>query len=103
MLPRVLKPLLHHRADSTVTDYDGEGILARLFPTLSCCDITSMGTVWMSQMVDVIVLLLKAGCDPNLTRDCGWSPSDNCLTPSAWMIWCESLSRAGYDIADVVE
>ncbi|KAK3329288.1 hypothetical protein B0H66DRAFT_18199 [Apodospora peruviana] len=110
MLPRVLRLLLRYHADPTVVDGDGDGILTRLFPTLSCCDIVSMGPDWAEDMIGVIVSFLQAGCDPNLsggggcsdTQQPGWTPSDSCLTPAAWVIWCESLSRAGHDIVAVI-
>ena len=103
MLPRVLKLLLKYGADPTVIDGDGEGILARLLPTLSCCDIESMGSTWADEMIDVIVDFLKAKCDPTLRgSNSAWTPSDNCLTPAAWHIWCSSLTKAGLDPGDII-
>jgi hypothetical protein len=98
MLPKVLTLMLNHNADPKVVDGDGEGILTRLFPTLSCCDISGMGSEWANEMIQVIVKFLKAGCDTNLTSDHGWTPSDNCLSPATWVIWCESVSQAGQDM-----
>jgi len=102
MLPKVLTLMLKAKADPTVVDGDGEGILTRLFPTLSCCEISSLGSGWADDMIAVVVSFLKAGCDPSLNSDSGWTPSDNCLTPAAWFIWCESVTRAGCDMESIL-
>ncbi|OCK81341.1 ankyrin [Lepidopterella palustris CBS 459.81] len=101
-LPRVITLLLKYGADPRVYDGDGEGLLHRLFSTLSGCNTASMGATWREEVVQLVVRLLRAGCDPNFSIKGGWTPSDNSLTPYSWAVWCESLTDAGLDVSKII-
>jgi hypothetical protein len=102
-LPQVIALLLKYGADPRIHDGDGEGILHRLFSTLSGCDTASMAASWREEMVQLVIQLLQAGCDPNFSINDGWTPSDNALTPFSWAIWCESLTKSGLDVSKVIQ
>lgn len=101
-LPRIMRLLLKYGANPLLFDGDGEGILHRLLYAFGSCGIRTIDETWTNDMVDILASLLQSGCDPNLKKDIGWTPSDNALSPIAWMIWCEALSRAGHVPEEVV-
>lgn len=101
-LPKIMRMLLKYGADALLVDDDGEGILHRVLYAFGSCGIKKMDSTWMNDMIDIIVALLQTGCDSSLKKDIGWTPSDNALSPAAWLIWSEALTKVGLQPEDVV-
>jgi hypothetical protein len=103
-LPNIMTLLLRYGADPLVVDGDDEGILHKLLYAFGSCGIKSVSSTWKKEMIGIVVLLLKAGCDPNFKKDIGWTPSDNALSsPISWSIWCESIVKSGHKLGEMIQ
>ncbi|KAH0542950.1 hypothetical protein FGG08_002719 [Glutinoglossum americanum] len=101
-LPAVVDMLLKAGADPLTTGNGDEGMLHSLLRSLSACNDESMEPAEVKSITNVIVTLLRAGCDPNLLDEFSDTPSDKALSPVAWVLWCDALRLAGMDIESVL-
>jgi len=102
-LPKVAQMLLQFGANPLALDNGGAGMLHFILRTTSGCNNGTATEECMKPMKELMVQLLKAGCDPNLLDEDNRTPSDMALSPVAWVLWCEVVHAAGLDLMTILE
>ncbi|OCL15443.1 ankyrin [Glonium stellatum] len=96
-----VQALLNAGADPLAINYRGHGALSMFLSRLSACNDYTMDSIHVKALVNIIVRLLGAGCDPSLSSF-GFTPSNYALAPVAWVIWCKALECVGFDVESVL-
>ena len=102
-LVEVVSTLLRAEADVLVLNKHGEGCLHLLLRRLSACNNYKMSHELASSVIDILVVLLKQGCDPTLGNVVGYTPLDAALSPTALPLLFSALERAGIDIMSMIQ
>ena len=101
--PEVAHMLLNAGADHTAVDNGGCGILHFILRVVSACNNAPLLEAHFEAFKSVVVRLLGAGCDPSLLDEDGSTPSDMALSPTGWLLWCESVRCAGRDMSAILK
>lgn len=96
--------LLKAKADPlSIEQGSGDSCLHKLLTRISACNRYDMTDTEANSLMELIVDLLKRGCDPNALNIGNRTPSEYALSPTAWPLWCQALRRAGYDVASILK
>jgi hypothetical protein len=101
----VLRELLKWGADPhAVTDFSENALhLTFAFASSHLSEEEESGGGHDNSLVDRLVLLLQAGCDPCLLNSGGRSPSDFALSsPQMWFQWCLAVEKSGATSLDTI-
>lgn len=97
LLP-VVRKFLAHGASMIVTNKYGEGCLLLFLRRLSACSIPDLGQETISSIIDLLVTLVRGGCEPSAGGVEGYTPIDAAMSPIVWPIFCQALKEAGRDM-----
>ncbi|OCK82413.1 hypothetical protein K432DRAFT_424190 [Lepidopterella palustris CBS 459.81] len=98
----VTRALLKAGANPLIISARGWGALHGLLWRLSACNHYDMTNSEFVAITDIVVQLLRNGCNPLLLDADGCSPSDMALSPTTWLIWCQALEKAGFNVASTI-
>ncbi|KAK3374720.1 ankyrin repeat-containing domain protein [Podospora didyma] len=90
--------LLEAGADVLAKNKYGEGCLHLIFRRLSACSIPNLSRAVKARIVDFVVRLIGAGCDPVEGNVVGYTPIDAAMSPVGWPLLCVALEKVGRSI-----
>jgi hypothetical protein len=101
-LVAVVKELVQFGANTSAVNDDGETALHLLLRRISACNHYRMSKKEAEELTELIMALLggfhKQISYPTLGNIEGSTPFDAALSPTAWVLWCNALERAGFDV-----